>query len=264
VQEPANISGNSIPTWLLILLILCILLVSGVAHYYRAELAQLIATLGFMLRHHSYKDILLDAAGRQSLFERLRGFEDGMKNRSPAQVYINLGQLIRAYMMDALGLKMECIPEEVAARCKQLHLRPETSALIIGLFDKTSVLEQENLEMNEYFIQATVEELRTVVCLTSDYKQEELLRPVEEIPVSDKMSFYDEIFARTTNALRAVQFNQIDVARKEYLTILTRYDPLTAEEKEQIYPQLRWSYDAIKFRADITGSKVVNRVAVQA
>ena len=126
------------------------------------------------------------------------------------------------------------------------------------------MLEQEELELDLFFVRATLEELRTAVCLTSDYRHEELLRPVEEVLIDEYMSFYDEIFARAINVLRAVQYDQIEDARKGYLTLLTRYEPLSEAEKEQIYPQLRWLFDTVKFSSEMTGARVVDKSAVPA
>jgi hypothetical protein len=156
-------------------------------------------------------------------------------------------------------VQQEVIAEEMAAKCKEYTLRKETTMLLHGLFMKLDILEQAELELDMPFVVATMEELRTAVCLTSDYKTEELLRPVEELAVNDKMSFYDEIFTRTINCLRAVQFDDIDTAKKEYMTILTRYDPLSEEEKEEIYPELQWIYQSVKFQSEITGAKVVKK-----
>jgi len=267
IEQPSLVKQPGLPLWLLLLILFSILLVTGIARYYRAQIAQLIAILGFAIQRPAYKDILLDAAQRKSVFERIRAFEQLLqtpagKQMSPGVIYTKLATLVRHYYVDALQVHLEAVPEEVAARCKDYRLRPETTSLLTGMFAKLPLLEQEELDLDEFFVLATVEELRTAVCLTSDYQHEELLRPIEEIVVNDKMSFYDEVFVRAINALRASQFNQHDIARKEYLTILTRYEPLSDAEKEQIYPELKWTFDVVKFSSEITGAKMVKKPVI--
>jgi hypothetical protein len=266
VQKPSVLSGSVLATWLILVIILSILLVSGVAHYYRAQIAQIVATIGFMLRHRAYKDILLDVAQRKSYFERILSFEQLLgspagKEMKPESIYATLASLLRQYYTDALVVHIEALPEEVAARCKEMGLRAETTAILEGVFAKLPIIEQEELDYDEPFVVATLEELRMLVCLTSDYKTEELMRPVEELPVNETMSFYDEIFTRAVNCLRAAQFNQDEAARREYMTILSRYDALSEVEKEQIYPELHWTFEAVKFQSEITGARVVKKPA---
>jgi len=270
VQQPSLIGGqNRANAWLVLIILLSIILISGILHYYRSRIAQVVAVIGFMLKHRSYKDILLDAPQRKSFFERILAFEQllhteaGQKMTAGA-VYSTLANLVRQYVAVALALPEEALPEEVAARCKELKLRPETAAMLQGLFAKLSIIEQEELELDMLFVSAALEELRTAVCLTSDYKHDELLRPVEEVVIDDKMSFYDEIFARSMNVMRAVQYDQLEDARKMYLELLTRYDPLSDAEKEQIYPELRWVFNTVKFASEMTGARVVQKPAMAA
>ena len=270
LQNPSPIVGDGgLSAWLIAIIVLSILLASGILHYYRGQIAQGIALLGFLITHRTYKEILLDAPQRNSFFERVLAFEqllgtDAGQKMTPAAVYSTLANLLRQYFSDALLAREDSSAEEIAERCKVLSLRPETAALINGLFAKLPVLEQEELELDLFFVRATLEELRTAVCLTSDYRHEELLRPVEEVLIDEYMSFYDEIFARAINVLRAVQYDQIEDARKGYLTLLTRYEPLSEAEKEQIYPQLRWLFDTVKFSSEMTGARVVDKSAVPA
>jgi hypothetical protein len=263
VQQPKPILGNGgLSRGILIAIILSILLIAGILRYYRAQIAQGIATLGFLLKHRAYKEVLLDAAQRKSLFEQLHAFEaklPEMRENEPERAYTALSSLIRTYYVEALGVNHEAIPEEIAAKCKELGLHEETTMLLTGLFAKLPILEQETLDYDELFIIATAEELRTAVCMTSDYTREEIVRQIDEIPITDKMSFYDEIFARATNVMRAVQFDQLELAHKEYMTILTRYDPLSEAEKEQIYPELKWIFDTVKLKSEITGAKIVRK-----
>ena len=266
LQQPLPIVA-AIPPWMLFLMIVAVLFVSGVLHYYRGQIAQTIATFGFLLKHRAYKDILLDAAQRKSYFERILAFEQllasaAVKEMKTDAVYSTLANLIRQYYVDAFVVNTEAIPEEVAARCTELGVRHETSALAKSLFAKLAIIEQQDLDLDVLFVLATTEELRTLVCLTSDYHAEELMRPVEELPVDDKMSFYDEIFTRAINVLRAVQFNQIASAKTQYMEILNKYDGLSEQEKEQIYPELKWLFDATKFQSEITGAKVVKKSAL--
>jgi hypothetical protein len=263
LEQPVPITAR-LSTWLLIFIILAIIVVSGVLHYYRGQIAQGIATLGFLLRHRAYKDILLDAAQRKSFFERILAFEQllAANQEKPDTVYSALSTMVRQYYVDAFALHTEAIPEELDARCHEMSVRSETAALAKALFAKLSIIEQQDLEFDGLFVLATTEELRTLVCLTSEYHVEELMRAVEELPVNDKMSFYDEIFTRSINLLRAVQFNQIEIAKKEYLEILNKYDGLSEQEKEEIYPELKWLFDATKFQSEITGAKVVKKPAM--
>jgi hypothetical protein len=274
VEQPSVLSEGGISTWIIIALVLGVLLVSGGMHYYRAQIAQGIAILGFLLRRKMYRDILLDAGQRKALFEKLVSFEQSLAKEGPAaagetedrqatnKLHLALSEVIHAYLSEALRVPHESLPEEIDERMHQFALREETAAVIRGLLAKIPILEEEQLSFDRYFIMALLEEVRTAVCLTSEYTKEEIMRQIEEVTVDDSMSFYDEIFARTTNALRALQFGHVDVAEKEYLTILSRYDGLDEAEREQIYPQIHWVYTAIQFKANAVGARIIDKSAV--
>ena len=133
-----------------------------------------------------------------------------------------------------------------------------------GLHGKLAVIEGEELEDDPLFFQASVEELRTAACLTSAYGIAEIDRPLGEYPITDGMSFYDEIFARMIAILRAVQYGQYETARTEYLALLSRYDPLSSEEQEQIYPELRWLFGVTHLASEAVGGRVVEKSRFEA
>ncbi len=251
-------------TWMLILVILSIIIMVGVARYYKAQIARGLATLGFLLKHKVYKEVLLDAEQRRSLFESVAQLE-GVLNRTDEKdldveaIYDRMANLIRGYYMDALNLPMEMLPEEVDERLNEFGLLDETKAILKGLFDKLEILEQEELEFDPFFVRANLEELRTVVCLTSDYEQAEIVREIKEFSVTDEMSFYDEIFVRTMGVMQAVQFGQIETAKQEYLKLLEMYEPLSEAEKEEIYPELKWVFQSTRFASEMTGAKIVSK-----
>lgn len=265
VQEPSLLEdGTGLSLWFILMITLSILLVSGIVRYYRSEIAQLMAMIGFMLKHRSYKDILLDSLQRKALFERIRGFEQLLASEAGVKldantVYSSIAVLTRQYLSEALLLKEEMNLVELDARCKELNLRPETTMLLRGVFSKLEIIEQADLEIDLFFAAATLEELRTLVCLTSQYSQEELLRPVEEVPITTSMSFYDEIFARSINSLRALQYQDMEEAKKGYVFLLSKYDALVESEKESIYPELMWLFHTIKFSSEMTGARIVNK-----
>ena len=243
--------------WWLVFLLLALLSGGMLVGYYRTDIARAAAALGFLLRHRVTKDILLDAAERKALFERLRSFE--ARGGGPAERYDALAELVRSYLADALALPLEASADEVRVRARALGLRHDTILLIEGLLGKLAVIEGEELEDDPLFFQASVEELRTAACLTSAYGLAEIDRPLEEYPITDGMSFYDEIFARMIAILRAVQYGQYETARTEYLALLSRYDPLSSEEQEQIYPELRWLFGVTRLASEAVGGRVVEK-----
>jgi hypothetical protein len=236
--------------WLLLMIILSLLLIGGVLRYYKAELRQGIAILGFLLSHREHKDILLGAVERKSFFERIRE-QEATPNLDGA------ADLIRSYISEALVLPVEALPEEVEARCKQLQLRPQTTLLMRHLLNRSESLEQPQVAL-------VLEELRTAVCLTSEFTKEELERPMDEVVINDKMSFYDEIIGRSINVMRAVQSDQLDAGQKEYLTLLQRYEALSVQEQESIYADVQLLFESLKFTGDITGVRIVDKSGLKA
>ncbi len=245
--------------WFLLILLLGLLIAGGAAGYYRAAIARMSAMLGFLVRHRVAKDLLLDAAQRRSLFERIRVFELRPRDADPLTRYDALGELTRSYFAEALALPLEATADEVRGRMLALGLRHESRLLLDGLLGKLAIIEGEELVDDPLFFQASIEELRTAVCLTSAYELTEIERPLEEYPVTDGMSFYDEIFARMIVTLRAVQFGQLEAARTQYLELLSRYDPLPPAEQEQIYPELRWLFDVTRLASEAVGGRLIDK-----
>jgi hypothetical protein len=259
IQKPSAIAESTFPMWALVGIILSVLLVSGILHYYRGQIAQLVAQLGFMMRNRVAKDVLLNEQQRKDLFALLLPIEPTIKDIAGKKAYAKIAAAGRSYCAEALQLPLEMNEQEVTQKLEALGVLTSTKELILGLFSKVELLEQHNLESNEYFASATLEELRTLICLTSDYRQEEIGSAVEEITIFNKMSFYDEVFARATNAMRALQFHQQALAEKEYLEILAKYELLSREEQEQLYSQLRTVFTAVKLQSEIVGVKMVHQ-----
>lgn len=258
-ESPVSI--GALARWILLLLVLAALIGAGVSGYYRGEIARAAAALGFLLRHRVTKDILLTAVERRSLFERLLSLEDRTRadTMTPAARYDALAQIMRAYLADALALPIEALEMEVRERVKALSLRSETVLLIDGLLGKLTIIESEELEDDALFFQASIEEVRTAVCLTSEYAFTEIDRPLTEHPITDGMSFYDEIFARMIGILRAIQHNEVEQARAEYLQMVARYEALEAKDQEQIYPELRWLFDVTRLASEAVGGRIVDK-----
>jgi hypothetical protein len=84
---------------------------------------------------------------------------------------------------------------------------------------------------------------------------------VEELEVSEHMSFYDELLARSINVLRAGQYGQVEEARAQYMELLSRYEPLAEADKELVYPFLQWLFTSVKFESEITGVRAVKKLA---
>ncbi len=255
VQRPAPITESALSWWIVLMILLSILMTAGVVKYYQAEIARFLARLGFLVRREEIKDVLLSKEQRNMLFEHLLRFEERVASETPEDAYDDLAGLIREYAVEALGVRPESVPEEVLSACRRLGLQEQTTTLLYELFKKAEILEQEELVYDEYFVQFTVEELRTLVCLTSEYGMEEIARRIEEVPVTEEMSFFDELFVRMTNALRAVQFGQFDIAKREYVKLLGIYEPLDEDEREQVYPELVWAFSSVKFSSQVTGAK---------
>ncbi|MBR9701074.1 hypothetical protein GOV11_04370 [Candidatus Woesearchaeota archaeon] len=262
VEQPSPISKEVIATWLLILIILAILIGTVVLKYYRGEVAQVMATLGFLMRHYTYKEILLTAAQRKELFEQIQALDDKVKDSEsldPNAIYGELSSLIRTYFVEALVLPTEMVQEEIEERCERFNLHDTTKQMLLGLFQKLEFVEQEEIEFDEYFVLALLEELRTTVCMTSDFKQDEITRQIYDIPITEDMSFYDELFVRTVNILRGIQFEQYELAKKEYINLLQIYEPLTLQEKESVYPALQWTFRTVKLATEMMGSRIVKK-----
>jgi len=255
------VSLGALARWLLLLILLAVLIGAGVTGYYRAEIARVAAAIGFLVRHRVTKDILLTVVERRSLFERLAALEGRARDEAftPAQRYDALAQITRAYLADALALPLEASISEVRERVKALGVRGETILLIEGLLGKLAVIESEELEDDVLFFQASIEEVRTAVCLTSEYTATEIDRALTEHPITEGMSFYDEIFARMIGILRAIQHGEMEQARSEYLQMIARYEALDVKDQEQIYPELRWLFDVTRLASEAVGGRVIDK-----
>jgi hypothetical protein len=88
------------------------------------------------------------------------------------------------------------------------------------------------------------------------------LRPVEELVIREDVSFYDEMFMRVINGLRAAQYGDFDAARQAYVAALAKYDALALEERDMIYPELFWVFEAVKFDAEIVGTRIIKKPAM--
>lgn len=251
IQQPNQILTKSTSLftffWILVLLILLALFT-----LYREKVYEGLTELGWFFTRHHRKEILLTSEEKSVIFEQLNLLDKN--GYELAEATRRLSAIIRIYFSFALHLVVE---HDVEARRLALQrsdsnlknllewLSTELEAMDLGE-GKVKIL---SLGKNHSF-ELLKEEFRLLTCMTSDYTLKEVAREIPERKITDELSFEEEIRVRLINSYEALQFQQVEFAKEEYIRILKAYDSSPLKEREGLYASIGRLYNEINYVAE--------------
>lgn len=231
--------------WLLaVLLLLTILLALFVL--YRERIYEGMAELGWLLSRQKEKELLLAPNEKRALFEDIASLENARLD-APKR-YERLSLILRKFLSFIYDLSFEFLPEELEAALAAAKVSPELSEALGGVAHRLALLEAGSLgDFNPLLFSSILEEQRLLICMTSKYDLAEIERELEERPITEELSFHEEVRLRLLNAWEALQFLRVGFAKEEYTRILRAYENLSIEWKTRLYPDIRRLYVEISY-----------------
>lgn len=234
--------------------LITLLVIFGAVLYlvFRKEIRSIYAKVIWWMERRKRKQILISANVRKDLLEALELIEKSFALKREKSYFSTedfmqkLLQAYRYYFMNAASLPAEFSKEDLdAALSKKVTNRFLLSALG-SLFDKVRILETKKMELSKLHVALVLEELRQVVLSTSEYSREDLNFSAREMRV--KGSPIERTVQLIHNAMLALQFNEIESAKKNYLALLGVYEELDDASKTLVYSDVSRVYNYVTYQ----------------
>jgi len=85
------------------------------------------------------------------------------------------------------------------------------------------------------------------VLQTSKVEAGDLVKEVKEIDILAKVGAIEKVIIMITNAYIALQYEELEIAKKKYLELLTVYEKLSVKEQEAVFEDVSRLYHNISY-----------------
>jgi hypothetical protein len=235
-------------------IILLILTAIITYHYFRKEINSAFAKLSWYLTKKKRKQILLSKEDQKKLLLELTSLDAKLAKASKKEELFELinkhTDLLKYYLskvLDYTGNEMDEAVLKSQIEKKKSKIIPILRSIFISMFlDSQKVSRNENL-IAGYKLRLMIEELRNIVLQTSAVEPGEYSRDVQEIKPEEKDNLVNRTIIRLINAYIALQFVEIDVAKKKYLEIISEYEKMTEVEEEMLFEDVKRLFHNINY-----------------
>lgn len=192
----------------------------------------------FLKRKHS-KQILLTEEQKNILLAEIRSLEGGQSiefsdELTHESVQYDTAIILRKYFRYLIGSSMDI--DEVSSKIDKIKTTGMMKKILKDHYMVLLLLERKK-HFSPEEIKLQVELLRQRVLSTAKIKHADVARVVNEMqPEKEKTA--TRCTALLYNAVLAIQFHEVDIAKKKYLDALHTYDHLSPKTQGRIYDAL--------------------------
>lgn len=233
-------------TGIILLLLTAILLY----HYFRKEINATLAKAGWIITKRRKKQILLSPEDKKKLLAGISELEEKLDKRELFDTLNKYSELVRYYLIKACGdgLSPEFDLDELKAvlNKKKVRIREILRKIFVSSFAKYLEVEQNKVLITKRNIILLLEELRNLVLQTSKVEPEDVAREVKELVIPDKGTL-EKMVVMIINSYIALEFLELDIAKKKYLEILAEYEKFNVKEQEAIFEDISRLYHNISY-----------------
>ncbi len=252
VETPSPVPDEDDEEGLFTLVLASILAFSLIAIGYltfRKEIKVLYARLLWHLMKYERKQILLNQKQKEELLKKLNQASsdvDLANNyiKSTRPLVHALTSANRKYFSYAFDLPKEFTRSELIQKLIKLKREPLENAFR-KLYRKMYLLETKKATLSKSYVNAYLEELRQVILNTSEINKKDFNHDVENYEL--KGSNTEIILRNIHNAYNALQFNQLDDAKKYYYNCLEQYELLDDAKKRSLKFEITKLYDYLTY-----------------
>jgi len=98
--------------------------------------------------------------------------------------------------------------------------------------------------ITEYKIRMLIDELRSIILNTSPVERGEYTRELQEIKPAESDNFISRMQVKIINAHIALQFAEIEPAKKKYLEIIAEYEKMNEKDEEVVFLDIQRLYNS--------------------
>lgn len=238
-------------TGIILLLLTAILLY----HYFRKEINSALAKAGWVIKRRKRKQVLLSAEDKKKLLKDITELMSKFERLELADLLSKYSNLLRHYLTKACGVvENPALSPDFDMNELKLVLSKKKSRVVevlrrifIASFEKYIKVESNKDLITRKNLLLMLEELRNLVLQTSKVENEDIAREEKEIPVQEKADNLDKAVTHIINAYIALEFLELEVAKKKYLELLAEYEKLGMKDQEAVYNDIIRLYDNISY-----------------
>ena len=251
IETPAPIvedPGTSYFT-LILATILAVSIVSIGYLTFRKEIKVIQAKLYWLLTKYKRKQILLTNDQKISLLKKINNSASNMELasdiiKSTHPLVHSLTAINREYFSYVFKLPAEFTKQEIDDKIPKLKRKPLENAFI-KLYRKMHLLETRKTNLLKIYAMAYLQELRHLVINTSEVNAKDFNYRVHNYPLKGKS--VQILLKNLNNAYNALQFNQLNNAKKYYYNCLEQYELLDTEKKKGLIHEITKLYDYLTY-----------------
>jgi hypothetical protein len=240
--------GVYILTGLILLLLTAIL----VYHYFKKEINEALAKAGWLVGRKKKKQFLISKDDKKKLLVGLAELDKKIGQQELPETASKYSELERYYLLKAVDDK-SLDPDfdqqklQKAIDGKKRRIVPLIRKIFISMFSNTQRVLVTKEMMTYTNIHLLIEGLRNITLQTSESEPEDSARETVEFKVPDKAQDAERLLISIINAYIALQFVEVEVAKKKYLSLIADYEKLGLNEQEAVFEHLGELYNNISY-----------------
>lgn len=228
-----------------IILFLIILLI--IYRIFHREINEFMAKLGWYLSKKRRKQILINQGVKEDLLKKLSDLEKDFDKKDLGSLIGLFTGLVRIYYKEVFKLNYEFnLQQLLIATTNRKMMYTIVKNILYSFAQKSAQVEFGKIKIYKFELQQMIDEFRQIILQTSVIEEKDLMQQVKERkPTTDHR--YEHFYVWLSNAEIALQYNRNDVAKRIYIDLLRRFEHLSPQEKDRIYPDMTRLYNEIRY-----------------
>ncbi|MFH0869859.1 MAG: hypothetical protein V1866_02275 [archaeon] len=239
--------GMYILTGIILLLLTAILLY----HYFRKEVNAALARAGWWLSGRKKKQILLQPEDKKKLLAELNNLEKRFNEMELFEALNKYSGLLRFYLLKvcdgALLPEFEKADLAAALEKKKRRICKLLRKIFLSMFSRFDDIIKNEALITKTNIKLLMEELRNLTLQTSVVEPADYAREIKEFAVPDKADETEKTRITIINIYIALEFLEVDAAKKKYLEMTSDYEKLLFHDQELVFGDIARLYDNISY-----------------
>lgn len=222
-------------------------------HYFRKEINAALAKAGWIITRRKKKQLLLSIEDKRELLAGILDLEQKLDEVEIFQSLNKYSELIRYYFTRLKLYQKDLTPEFEFEELKSVISKNKTKVrdvlrkVFVSSYAKYLSVEKDKSLITKTNIMLLMEELRNLTLQTSQVEPGDLIKEVKEINIPANIGAVDKITIMITNAYMALQYVELDIAKKKYLELLSEYEKLNVKKQESVYEDIARLYNNISY-----------------
>ncbi|MBU1198594.1 MAG: hypothetical protein KKF46_00110 [Nanoarchaeota archaeon] len=231
-------------------IILFILTAVLLYHYFHKEINSALAKAAWIVSRHKKKQILLTEEDKKKLLINLLELEQKIHRFQISEILNKYAVLLRYYLTKVCG--KDLTPEFNLDELKEFlkskkKIREILRTIFVAEFSKYLNVEKDKNLITKTNMTLLIEELRNLVLQTSKVTPEDVAREIKEFDIPEKTSPVEKMTINITNIYIALEFVEVEIAKKRYLEMLADYEKLGIKEQELVFEDISRLYHSITY-----------------